>query len=481
MTTARSAVHSLLWNFAGAAQAVILQLGYTALTARLVEPATFGAYAIAAAALGILAYFANGGVSVCLLRARRLTRPLTRLALRTTAVTGCCCFVAAQLAAPAVGLLWDMEGLVSLVRLLSTQFLVTPMSLAATAALRRCGHAARVVRLELLGQASGFGLSLTLLVAGWSPYALAVATPLAAAVVLAGSLRLLAAQPLPDGPRPPLAELLGPSTFFTGFSLVQYGCNTAPLWLVGALFGPAATGYYSRASLFTQLPVAMLAQGINRAAAPALTESRGSKGEYDTLCGASAIGLIGFGAIAGVGPALLGVLLGPGWESAGRLVPLLAVGAAFSLLAWVGDSINQVRQAPGAMVGSQLAAVLAIACSLFAAFRQESLSVLLAAAVAGPLAAHAVQLVCWGGPLAIHVLRAHAAHAAVGGAVFGVCHAGLVQGPYLGLMAALPLVAGVALLRDRLPAYAVARRRGLIRLGRGTIGSHAVVRSSDRP
>jgi hypothetical protein len=107
--------------------------------------------------------------------------------------------------------------------------------------------------------------------------------------------------------------------------------------------------------------------------------------------------------------------------------------------------------------------------------------VLLGAAVAGPVAAHAVQLVCWGRPLAISVLGAHAAHAAVGGAVFGVCHAGVVQGPYLGLVAALPLVVGVALFRDRLPAFAVVRRRGLIRLGRGTIGSHAVARSSGRP
>ncbi|MBO0511748.1 oligosaccharide flippase family protein [Streptomyces beijiangensis] len=469
MTTARSAARSLLWNYAGSALTVVLQLGYTACTARLVAPTAFGAYAIATAVLGLLGYFANGGVATCLLRTPELTRPLVGLALRTTTITGACCFLLVQLAAPAAGVLWDIEGLVTLLRLLSTQFLVVPVALAASAALRRMGLAAEVVRYELLGQCTGFGLSVILLGYGWNPYALAVAAPIASSVVLAGSLRLLVARKLPDGPRPPLAELLGPSTFFAGHSLVQYGCNTAPLWLAGALLGPTTVGYYSRASLFTGLPLTMLAQGINRAVAPVLAESHDVRAERDALCVASAIGLIGFGTVAALGPTALPLLLGPDWELAGHLVPLLAAGAAFSLVTSVGDSINQVRHDPAALIRSQCWAAAAIACTLGAATLQHSLTLLTAASVTGPLAAHGAQLVRWGRPFFVTALRDHAAHAAVGGALFAIGPAA-ERGPYTGLTVALTVLGGLVLLWKRLPLYAVAHRLGLTSTSRSGPG-----------
>ncbi|MDG4866350.1 oligosaccharide flippase family protein, partial [Streptomyces sp. T-3] len=140
-----------------------------------------------------------------------------------------------------------------------------------------------------------------------------------------GAYGLLRRQELPDGPRPAVRRLLGSSGFFTGHSFFQYVCASAPLWVAGARLGPGAAGHYSRAGMFTALPLTFLTQGINRTTTPMLAESRGSSPQavYDVVCAASAVGLVGFGAVAGLGPAGLGLLLGPGWTTAALLVPVL--------------------------------------------------------------------------------------------------------------------------------------------------------------
>ncbi|MET8326499.1 oligosaccharide flippase family protein [Streptomyces sp. NPDC005181] len=464
-----SGAQGLLWNYAGSLLAVFLQLGYTACTGRLVSPAAFGSYALATATIAVLGYVANGGVATCLLRAPVLTRPLVLLALRITATAGLCCFLVAQLGAHVAERFTGTEAgsafLVPLVRLLAVQFLVGPMGLAATAALRRTGRAGACVRLELLGQVAGCVASLTLLTAGWNPYALAVAAPLASAVTLTGCLWHLARAGLQGGPTPALSELLGPSTFFAGHSMVQYICNSAPLWLTGALFGPAATGHFSRAALFTGLPLTMLAQGITRAVAPLLAEARGAarqRAEHDALCLASALGFIGFGALAAAGPAALGLLLGPGWGEAQRLVPVLAAGAAPALIASVGDAVNQVRHEPRALIRSQLAAAAALAATLLTAIALRNELLLAACAIAMPAAAHCVQLATWGGLQARLLLRAHAAHAALGVALYAIGPT-VAQRPAAGLAAALLVLTGAVLLRNRLPGYVLAARYGLIR------------------
>ncbi|WP_209446218.1 oligosaccharide flippase family protein, partial [Streptomyces sp. MZ04] len=469
---ARHALHGLLWNYAGSAATIVLQLVYTACTSRMVPPAAFGAFATAAAVAGVLGYFSNSGVATCLLTAERLTAPLTALALRIAAVSGALCFLAAQAVAFAVTALWDMPEAGPMLRLVSFQFLTLPAGLTAAAALRRGGRTPQVVRLELVGHTAGAATSLGLLVAGWAPMALAVSAPMSSAVLLAGALWLLRGQDLPDGPRPKVRGLVDASGFFSGYSLAQYVFNSAPLWLAGRL-GASAAGYYSRASLFTGLPLTVLAQGISLTTTPVLAAERGRSRQAvsDVLCLASAIAFVGFGAVAGVGPAALNLLLGPGWDTAAALVPLLATASALSLLASVGDSVNQARDDRRSLLVTQGWAASAIAVTLAAVVARHSLTLLAAATVTGPLVAHTAQLLRWRahGVIALApLLRVHAAHLTAGAALALAAHWGAAAGdtPFHGLLfgtaAALGVLVCALPLRARFPLYAVAERHGLL-------------------
>ena len=149
--------------------------------------------------------------------------------------------------------------------------------------------------------------------------------------------------------------------------------------------------------MFTGLPLTLLVQGISRTTTPLLAERRRNypQAVHDVVCAASAVGLIGFGAVAGLGPAGLGLLLGPGWSTAAQLVPVLAAGAGCALVVALGDSVDQARGDRRALVRSQLYCGAAMALTLGAAALYGSLPLVAAATLTAPLCAHAAQLLRW--------------------------------------------------------------------------------------
>ncbi|WP_329318650.1 oligosaccharide flippase family protein [Streptomyces sp. NBC_01262] len=473
---ARSAMVSLGWNYIGSAAAVPLQLAYTAYTGRTVSLSSFGSYAIALTVVQFLGFFANAGLSTYLLRAELLTLQIVRAARRLSLGSGVVGFALMETVAPICGALWRMPEIIPFMRLLGYQFLFQPSFAVTVAALRRAGRAHAAVTAEVTGQSAGIAVSVLLLACGWTPLGLAAAQPAGAVVSLAVATLWLVRCALPSGPSVRAQDLLAPSGFLAGYSLVQFVTNSVPVWVAGRLFGPGTTGAYSRAALLTGLPLTFLAQGLVWAATPALAERRGlgrplGRAVEHTLCMASATAFIGFGALAGFGPAALSLLLGPGWGAAATLVPVLAVGAAMALLCSFGGSIDQVRDAPRALIGTQLAVMTATAAGVVAAAAAHSIVVLAGAAAAGQATGHLVQLVRWhrSGLLRAGVaLRIHLIHAVIGAALGGAAALGAdglarTAAAMCGLAAMLPVVVVCALLRRRLPLYAAAVAVGLRR------------------
>jgi O-antigen/teichoic acid export membrane protein len=473
---ARSALASLGWNYGGSMVVVLLQLGYTAYTGRTVAPGSFGAYAIALTTVQFLGYFANAGLSTCLLRAGHLTGPTVRAAVRLGATSSVVCFALVELTAPVCGTLWQMPGLTPLLQALGFQFLVQPGVSVAVATLRRVGRARAAVAAELLGQVAGMGLGAALLAHGRGPLSLAVAQPVAATVTLVVGAVALASQRLSPGPPVRARDLFASTSFLTGYSLVEFLTNSAPLWAVGRLLGPIGAGAYSRASLFTGLPVTFLAQGLSRTTTPMLAERHGrglplNRAAEHAVSTASAA-FVCFGAVAGIGPVALTVLLGPGWEAAAALVPVLTAAGAFGLLCSTGASIDQARGAPRALVGTQSTVVATTVCAITAAAATQSLALMAAAAATGQAAGHAVQLRRWHHIGLLHArvaVRIHLLHSAVGGALGGAAAlgSGLARTPaaslVCGLTSMVPVVVACVVLRTRLPLYAAAVETGLLR------------------
>ncbi|MFC4471058.1 oligosaccharide flippase family protein [Streptomyces xiangluensis] len=475
-TASRSALASLRWNIAGSVVVVLLQLCYTAYTARAVDPRSYGAYAIALTVVPFFGYLANAGLSACVLRAERLTFPFVRAARRLGMMSGTLCFLLVEAVAPVFGALFHMPDLTVMVRLLGCVFLMQPSVSVIVTAMRRVGAARVAVMAESVGQAVGVATAAVLLAWGWSPFALALAQPVAAATALSMGTVWVARRPLPPGPPVRGRDLLAPSGFMTTHSLGQFVANNIPLWAAGRLLGPGAVGSYSRASLFTGLLLTFFYQGLNWAVTPLLAERRAKglllgRAVERTLCAASAVAFIGFGITAGIGPAVLRLLLGPGWASAVAIVPALSAGAAMTLLCYCGGAIDQVRDAPRALVGTLMATVAATVVGVGLAVFERSLLLVAGAAAAGQVVGHLVQLVAWHRAGLLHAgaaLRIHGVHAAVGAALGAAAAMGssarsAAAALAYGLILMLPVVLVCVLVRTWIPVYATAVATGLLR------------------
>lgn len=488
---------NLRWNIVGSVVVVLLQLGYTAYTARTVDAHAYGVYAITLTVVPFFGYFANAGLSACVLRSERLTLPFVRAARRLGTISGAVCFLLVEAVAPVFGSLFHMPDLTVMARLLACVFLVQPSANVTVTAMRRAGAAPMAVLAESLGQAVGVATATGLLVCGWSPFGLALAQPVAAAVALSVGTAWIARRPLPPGPPVRARDLLAPSGFMTSHSLGQFITNNIPLWVSGRLFGSGAAGAYSRASLFTGLLLTFLYQGINWAVTPLLAERRAEGLRFGqdverTLCAASAVAFIGFGITAGIGPGVLRLLLGPGWEPAVALVPVLSAAAAMTLLCYSGGLIDQVRKAPRALLGTLTATVVATVAGVAAAALTQDLLLVAVAAAVGQTVGHLVQLAAWhrsGLMPAGTALRMHGMHLVVGAALGGAAALGSADRSTAvalgyGLVAMLPVILVCVLLRGRIPVFTVAVATGLLRNRRAATSPpppSAATDPSDRP
>ncbi|WP_180989418.1 oligosaccharide flippase family protein [Streptomyces cahuitamycinicus] len=460
------------WGYGGAAVSVVLQLGYTAWTARVAPHSAFGAYAIALSVTQVPGLIATAGLTTCVLRAEQLSRSLFRAALRLSLLTGVCCWAVVEVAAPWCAALWEMPELTLFLRLLSCQYLVAPTGCVLLAALRRIGLPGYATVAELTGQVAGCVVAAVVLAHTGSPAALALALPVAAFATFglsagASVAKLVLAR---DSGTPP-GSLLGLSGFLTGFALLRTLGASAPLWMAGRLLGPSAAGLWSRAQLLSDVPVNVLIKGLNQAAVPLLANRRNqglplTRPAQHLLYAASA-GFVVFGALAGAGPAVLALLLGPGWEGAVALVPAFAVGAALQVVYAAGCALDLARGTHRDLILTQLVLLAVTGVGLVGAVGSREPLPFIAAGAAGLAVGHAVQLVRWRRTDTLDagaVVRAHLTHLAAGVCLaaagsWGDSALGGLSGATLAMS---PVLLSCWLLRGRLPAYRAAAGIGLL-------------------
>ena len=123
---ARSAIGGVTWNYAGSAVLVVAQVASTAVTARLVSPSQFGAYATAQVAAGVMGYFTLTALGNGLLRRSELDGKAIGTAVWLSLIASALVAGAmALLAAPWAGL-WGINSAATLVRVLAaTLFLLS--------------------------------------------------------------------------------------------------------------------------------------------------------------------------------------------------------------------------------------------------------------------------------------------------------------------------------------------------------------------
>lgn len=352
LSLARRSIRGAAWNYGGAVVVTVGQLAYTALTARLISPAEFGAYATAQALLALVGYFTLGTVGNAIIRQPTLDRRIVGTGIVMTAVAGGIVAVFVLAMAGVWADIWRSPGATTLLRLYAPQVVLAAFTIVPMALLRRSLRFRTASLIETSSVLIGFGVGAALALQLRSAEALVlgqVANFAVLAALAAGAARSGLAFSFG---REEARSLFSFSAQVSVQNLGHYLNNILPSFAISRSLGQASLGFYSRGSLLVGLPLTFLAQGVTKTLYPIFPRFR----ENDAECRRMLVDVTSvsttfvwplFAALAGFAPLVVQVLLGSQWTPVASLVgPLCLYAAAnfaYTVLTSFAESFAYLR------------------------------------------------------------------------------------------------------------------------------------------
>jgi lipopolysaccharide exporter len=350
---ARTSIVGAAWNYGGAVVVVVGQLAYTALTARLISPAEFGAYAVAQALLALVGYFTLGTIGNAIIRQPSLDRRMVGTALAMTIAAGTTVAVVVLATAGLWAEIWRSPGATTLIRLYAPQMLLTALAVVPIALLRRNLRYRAASVIETLAVLYGFAVGAVLASQLRNAEALvfgqvAGACALAALGILATRSELALAYG-----RVEARSLFSFSAQVSIQNLGHYINTLLPSFAISRSLGATNLGFFSRGSLLVFLPLTFLAQGVTKTLYPIFPRFRNDARECRRMMVDVASVTTGFvwplfGALAGLAPLVVEILLGARWAPVAPIVvPLClyaALNFAYVIFASLAESFAYLRQ-----------------------------------------------------------------------------------------------------------------------------------------
>lgn len=348
-------LRGLFWMVSGQGCLVASRTAITAVLARLLTPAAFGAVAAALTVLNFSQVFALLGVGPALIQREELEERHIRSAFLFTLLFGLATAALLWALAPLIALFFQTESVKQVLRVIVLIFPLYSLSAVGEALLQRRLRFRALVGAEVTAVLLGYGaVGITTALAGWGVWAL-VAAAVAQAAVRTSAILIL--QPFAKAlrfDRRSLSELLSFGGGFTLARVLNYFALNGDYLVVGRWLGMGALGIYSKAYNL----MGTLSQALGHALESVLFPSM-SKMQHrpDSLATAyrrgvalTSLTLLPVSAVAWVlAPEIIAVLLGPGWGAAVLPFRILVFGSMLRASYKIGVAL---ANATGRVYGS---------------------------------------------------------------------------------------------------------------------------------
>ncbi len=234
-------------NWVGAAILIAAQIASTAVTARLVSPAEFGAYATAQVAAGVTGYFTLSALGPGLQRRSQLGAKTVGTAVTLSLIAAALVAAVLWVAAPLWARAWEIEDALWTIRALAIALFLTSLSAVPVAIISRrlqfrTGPRSR--RRVILGLGAGVVLAAECTRRSPLLSARRSARGVACGVGVVSRDRLELAYDREDA-----RELFAFASQVGGLGLFTYLTISAPSFFVARVFGASTLGLFSRANL----------------------------------------------------------------------------------------------------------------------------------------------------------------------------------------------------------------------------------------
>ena len=358
------------WTYISIAIGVVIQLGVTAVTARLLDPAAFGLVAMANVLMRFGGYFAQMGVGRALIQRPEIGDDEVRAAFTSSTILGLIVGAVVILAAPLAAAFFKSEDVVPVTRWLALTFLASGLGATAQALLRRNLRFRASGFVEVAAYALGYGVpTLGLAFAGFGVWSL-VAGAIGQSIVASGLAYLLTRHPVrPTFKFAAHRLLLGFGTKVSIISLLEFVGSTLDSAVIGRFGSAAQLGVYNRAFMLASLPTYHAHSGIAKVLFPVLAGGQADRAEFRAALRKITTIAIKILLPVGVGmslaaPELVSLILGPKWTAATPLLAVLAVASTVNLLAtFPGIALESIGALRGKAI-AQAIYVIALATAL---------------------------------------------------------------------------------------------------------------------
>ena len=272
MVSERSLTHrtatGLAWSWGSIAVTAGMQLVYTAVMSRLLEPADFGLVAAALLGLRFVTYFSRFGLASAVVQRPTLDQRDISTAMRLSIVLGVGAGGLAIALSPVLAAIIREPGAAAVMRWLALSVMIGTIAGVPEALVRRSMRFRDLGAAQVLSYAVGYlGVGIVAAVRGWGVWSLVAAT-IAQAVCMLVLTWVIGRPTLRAGfSRVAARQMLsfGGTVAVTGF--LEFLTGSIDTLAVGRYVGTAGLGQYSRATLLVTLPVEQATTATTQSAA----------------------------------------------------------------------------------------------------------------------------------------------------------------------------------------------------------------------
>lgn len=346
----RSTVRGAGATISGQAANFILSLGSVSVLARLLSPADFGVVAMVTTFGLLFRSFGFTGFTEAIVQREELTDSLASNLFWIQLSVAAMLTLLFAAAGPLMALFYHNELVARVAAGISPMIVLGCLGWIHLGLLQRARQFKAAALISFCGQVALVSVSIGLAVAGWRYWALVLGIVAQSAVTSVGAW--VVCRWTPSWPSRRAGTRSGVKfamNVYYHYAFNYLTRNTDNL-LVGWRFGASTLGFYKKAYDLFVLPESQLLSPLSMVVVSTLSRIREDRKHFERvfLGAISVLALVGMGIgadFALVGKDIIRLLLGPGWDEAGRIFALFGPGIGAMLLynthGWIHVSIGR--------------------------------------------------------------------------------------------------------------------------------------------
>lgn len=338
-------VSGMLWNMAGAVTQVVMQVAVVSVLARLLVPEDFGLVGAAIVVIGFCQIFTQLGVGPAIIQRPDLRAEHIQGGFLFSLLLGLVFGVLLYKGAPWIEEFFRMGGLSSVIHVLALAYPLTGPSVVAEALLLRHMQFKRLVCVEVLSYALGYGVvGITLATADLGVWTLVIAYLCQVVIRTAGFIFVGSLHVGFSVNAKALGDLLNYGAGFSLARIANYAALQGDNLVVGRCLGPQALGIYGRAYNFVGMPANLFGTVVDRVLFPAMAMVQSDRQRLTTAY-SRALGLVAMitlplsAVLFALAPEVVHILLGSKWGAVVMPFRILVVVVVFRTSYKMSDSL----------------------------------------------------------------------------------------------------------------------------------------------